>query len=143
MRHLDPRSWPIRWRLTALSVGILAATLLALGGLFLFQLDEAMITITADHLREQARPAVLQEPRAAGPPDRRGPGLPPFGPTLFSLPRMAEGMVRRLSGPDTGVVIFDINGTPIASTDADEDGDTWPQAPSEQVRAALAGREAR
>lgn len=145
MRPLDPRAWPIRWRLTALSVGILAATLLTLGGLFLLQLDDAMVTITADHLREQAHPVmVFQEPRPAGPPDRpRGPGLPPVGPTLFSLPRVAEGMVRRLSGPDTGVFVFDASGALIAATEADEEGEPWPQAPAEQVRTALAGREAR
>ena len=60
MRHaVDPRAWPIRWRLTALNVGVLALTLALLGGALLLQLDSALITITTDHLRDQARLALF------------------------------------------------------------------------------------
>lgn len=169
MRPFDPRAWPIRWRLTALNVGVLATTLLVLGGVFLLQLDGALIGITTDYLRDQARPAVqfLYGPRSGlasererfGPPfsrEREGPGaglLPERerpGPSLppdrergapFSLPRVAGGMVRTLSGPDTGVFVFDADRALVAASEVDEDVEAWPQPTTEQLRAALAGAE--
>lgn len=61
----------LRWRLTALNVGVLALTLALLGGFLLLQLDSALIAITTDHLRDQARLAL---PPEGGP---GGPGGPP------------------------------------------------------------------
>ena len=40
-----PRSLPIRWRLALLNVSVLIATIVALSGLFLLQLDNALIGI--------------------------------------------------------------------------------------------------
>lgn len=140
MQYVQPRSWPIRWRLTALSVTILAATLLALGGVFLFQLEDALIGITADHLRDQARPTLqlLQAPRGSGQSERtRGQGI---GQPL-SLARAAGFMVRRLSGPDTGVFVFDGSGAVVAATERDDDTEAWPEPPPEQLQAALGGAE--
>jgi two-component system OmpR family sensor kinase len=134
MRSLDPGSWPIRWRLTALNVGVLAATLLLLGGALLLQLDSALVGITADHLRDQARLALQGEgPRPPPAEFRRGPQ------PGFSLPRTGNGMVRRLSGPDTGVLVFDDGGTLVAASEPDEDVEAWPQPTAEQVSATLAG----
>ena len=137
MHRLDPRSWPIRWRLTALNVGVLAATLVLLGGVFLLQLDGALIGITADHLRDQAAIA-LQGPEGPRPPPaerRRGP------PSAFNLPRAAPALVRRLSGPDTGVLVFDVDGTLVAASETDEDVEAWPQPTAEQLAASLSGLE--
>ena len=138
MHRVDPRSWPIRWRLTALNVGVLAATLVLLGGVFLLQLDGALIGITADHLRDQAAIA-LQGPEGPRPPSsaerRRGP------PPAFSLPRAAPALVRRLSGPDTGVLVFDVDGALVAASETDEDVEAWPQPTAEQLAASLSGLE--
>jgi two-component system OmpR family sensor kinase len=137
MRAVDPRSWPIRWRLPALNVGVLAATLLVLGGALLLQLDSALVGITADHLRDQARLALQSEgPRPPPPADlRRGP------PPAFGLARVAAGLVRRLSGPDTGVFVFDGAAQLVAATETDDDAVGWPQPTTDQVRSALAGTE--
>src|SRR5215210_6543169 len=117
-RRLDPRCWPIRWRLTALNVGVLAATLLALGGVFLLQLDNALVGIAADHLRGQARLALQPPPAPEGPRGRESPerGRSALGPA-FSPARAADGPVRRLSGPDTGVLVFDGGGAAVAATE--------------------------
>src|SRR5688572_23989567 len=134
----DPRTWPIRWRLTALNVGVLAATLALLGGTLLFQLDHALVGITADHLRDQGRLALqtLFIARPPGPGDfRRGP------PGGFSLPRAATAIERRLSGRDTGVMVFDTNGTLVTRSETAEDLEDWPRPTSNQLGAALAGRE--
>jgi len=189
MQRVDPRSWPIRWRLTALNVGVLALTLGLLGGVLLFQLDNALMAITADHLREQARlalappdpgrgpgqpPAPGQPPgvgapagpgpapappgsvtvpppgRGTGPDDRRQPDgrrggppgetgaadLPPFGPQ-----RIGPQLVRRLTGPDTGAVVFDRTGGLVATSEVPEDVEAWPLPDPRQIDDALAGRE--
>ena len=199
-QRVDPRGWPIRWRLTALNVGVLALTLGLLGGVLLFQLDNALMAITADHLREQARlalappdpgrgpgqpsdpgrgpgapegpglapgvgagapagpgpappgpaPAPPAPGRGAGPDDRRqadgrrgGPpgesgsgDQPPFGPQ-----RVGPQLVRRLSGPDTGAVVFDRTGGLVASSEVPEDIEPWPLPDPRQIDDALAGRE--
>ena len=147
MPRLDPRSWPIRWRLTALNVGVLALTLAILGGASLLSLDSALVGITADHLRSQARLALQPPP---GPPNGDGPrgpevterGRPTFGPP-FNLRRVAEGLVRRLSGPDTGVFVFDAGGALVLATETDEDVEAWPGPSDDQIRAGLAGAEGR
>src|SRR5688500_10457782 len=113
MGRLDPRVWPIRWRITALNVGVLATTLLVVGGVFLFVLENALIGITADHLRDQARPLLQPLARPAGSSERgRGPAAQPF-----TLSRAAGFIVRRLSGPDTGVFVYDPSGALIAATE--------------------------
>ena len=189
MTRLDSRAWPIRWRLTALNVGVLAATLVLLGGISLLQLDSALVGVTADHLRDQA---ALALPRPGGPdgrpgPDRKpgvqgkpsgaiwqdqagsqrgsasadqapgsadhkpgsgpgggqgpgGPGSPGGGPT-FLLGRAAQDMVRRLSGPDTGVLVFDLNGALVAESEWNEDVELWPRPSTEQLALAAAGGE--
>jgi two-component system, OmpR family, sensor kinase len=134
MPSLDPRAWPIRWRLTALNVGVLAVTLALLGGVFLLQLDSALVGITASHLRDQAALVV------------RGPGGPPpesrrSSPPGFTLPRVAADLVRRLSGPDTGVLVFDLNGALVAASETDEDVEAWPQPTPEQLLSARSGGE--
>ena len=54
----------IRWRLTLLNVGVLVATIVVLGGLFLLQLDSALVGIAGENLRDQARPLqTVQERR--------------------------------------------------------------------------------
>lgn len=140
-RRLAPRSWPIRWRLTALNVGVLAATLLLLGGVFLLQLDNALVGITADHLRGQARLALQPPPPPRGSEaserGRSAPGPPP------NLSRAADGLVRRLSGPDTGVFVFDAGGATVAATETDADVEAWPPPADEQIRIGLTGAEDR
>ena len=169
MHPLDPRAWPIRWRLTALNVGVLAATLVLLGGMSLLQLDSALVGVTADHLRAQA---ALAAPRPGGPPgaegrqpgpankgagpaDRspsigeRGPGQierkpgpdggGPGGP--FMLTRAAPDLVRRLSGPDTGVLVFDTGGTIVATSEWNDDAELWPRPTADQITATVAGAE--
>jgi two-component system, OmpR family, sensor kinase len=137
-RLSDPRAWPIRLRLTALNVGVLAATLALLGGALLFQLDDALVSITADHLRDQGRLA-LQTFFIVRPP---GPGdfrrSPPGG---FNLPRAAVAIERRLSGRDTGVMVFDTHGVLVTSSETADDLEDWPQPDGDQLSAALAGRE--
>src|SRR5262249_2539921 len=153
-------SWPIRWRLTALNVGVLALTLALLGGVMLLQLDSALISITTDHLRDEARLAV---PPAIGPGGPGGPGGEdqPFGPRPpegfggrgqngpdngaagqgFGLTRMAGSLVRRLTGPDTGALVFDQSGTKIAESALDADVEDWPHPTDDQLQSALAGAE--
>jgi signal transduction histidine kinase len=140
MMKLDPRAWPIRWRLTALNVGLLAATLMGAGGMLLLQLDNALIDITADHLRDQARPAaqIVRGPRQSSESTRSG------QPFTLNLPRAATGIVRALSGPETGVSVFDADGTVIASSPPSESSETseaWPRPSEEQIRATLGGAE--
>ena len=50
--------------------GRLPATLLVVGGVFLFVLENALIGITADHLRDQARPLLQPLARPAGSSER-------------------------------------------------------------------------
>jgi two-component system, OmpR family, sensor kinase len=167
---LHPRSWPIRWRLTALNVGVLALTLVLLGGALLLQLDSALIAITTDHLRDQARLAVPPEGPPGGPGEGRGgdgrgafgpkpgqgapqgprageglPGGPPPGEGgpggQFTLGRAAQGLVRRLTGPDTGALVYDPNGGLIAESALETDVEDWPRPSPEQLRASLAGAE--
>src|SRR5215212_1184571 len=144
MHALDPRSWPIRWRLTALNVGVLALTLALLGGFLLLQLDSALIAITTDHLRDQARLAVPPEGGPGGPGGRDGDGRQgagpkpgggfPAGPQAgergpegFTLERAAPGLVRRLSGPDTGALVFNPNGVLVAESLLETDVEDWPR----------------
>jgi two-component system OmpR family sensor kinase len=140
MPRLDARSWPIRWRLTALNVGVLAVTLLALGGVFLLQLDSALVGITADHLRDQARLAIEGPGRLPdGPPGPRFPGRdehrgPPPG---LGAQRAADALVRRLSGPDTGVLVYGSDRTLVAATDTDDDVEAWPRPTAAQLAGAF------
>src|SRR3954454_8380788 len=71
--RFDPRTWPIRWQLTALNVGVHAATLIALSIIFLAQLDSALVGLTAENVRDKVR--LLADDRRP-PPDEvgRGPG---------------------------------------------------------------------
>jgi two-component system OmpR family sensor kinase len=127
---LDPRGWPIRWQLTALNVGVHAATLIILSAVFLAQLDGALVGITAENMREKLR-SVTEERRP--PPDD---DTPPQGepvrpaPPPFTLARVAQFAVRRLSGPDSGVLIFDPSGTLVDATQTYEDQETWPLPPA-------------
>jgi hypothetical protein len=162
MHYIAPGSWPIRWRLTALNVGVLAATLLIVGGIFLLELDGALIGLNADYLRDQARPIlniVNRPPRAPGEGRQGGPGRPggPGGPagqqaetdrpgpdqTDSPLPRFATGFVRSMSGPDTGVQVYDADGTLVSASEVSEGIEPWPQPAPELVRALLSGSEQR
>ena len=183
--HLDPRTWPIRWQLTALNVGVHAATLIALSVIFLAQLDGALVGLTAQNVRDKMRlvtderrppppdlfpvPGAIEPGRLAAEPGRlpvpgepgrppqpgdsvrpRGvgePGRPPGtgdpgrSPGQFSLQRLASFAVFRLSGPDSGVLVFDTNGALVEATQTYEDQEPWPMPAPEQVAAALAGGE--
>ncbi|MCC7103681.1 MAG: HAMP domain-containing histidine kinase [Chloroflexi bacterium] len=159
MHYVAPSSWPIRWRLTALNVGVLAATLLIVGGIFLLELDGALIGLNADYLRDQARPIlniVNRPPRGPGEGRQGGSGRSggPAGPQTegdrpgsdlpdFPLPRMATGFVRGMSGPDTGVRVYDADGTLVSASEVSEGVESWPQPAPELVRAMLAGSEQR
>jgi signal transduction histidine kinase len=134
--RVHPSSWPIRWRLAALNVAVLVATIFGLGGVLLLQLDNALVGITADNLREQARPT-LRERRPPPEFERRMEGLAP----PFTLAGYGPIIVRALSGPDTGVVVFDQTGNIVASTDTPEAVEDWPSLKDELVRLALAGQE--
>ena len=158
--RLDPRTWPIRWQLTALNVGVHAATLVVLSAIFLAQLDGALVGLTAENMRDKVR--LLAEDRrpppdeAGRPPARRsasaalkvadghragGPGGPDGGRPPFTLPRFASFAVDRLSGPDSGVLVFDTSGNLVQATQTYEDEEPWPLPPPEQVAQALAGGE--
>ena len=169
MRLLDARSWPIRWWLTGLNVGVLVATLLLLGGLFLSQVDNALVGIAADHLKEQTRAVVdfqqRRPPPAAGErsfapfpngPVPNGPfrgGPPPGGespagpqpgefrggPPSFSPAAAAGFIVAGLRGPDTGAMVFDMAGELIAASEVNEAVETWPIAPAQDLGQALRG----
>ena len=140
MQKLTPRSWPIRWRLTALNVAVLAATLLALGSVFLLQLDNALVSLNADYMRDQARPWT-QVPRGArGSAEDRPPREEPFS---LSTSRLSSVIVRSQSGPDSGVLLFDPSGALVASSEPNEGLEPWPGPLQEAVQAALAGGEAR
>lgn len=150
--RLDPRTWPIRWQLTALNVGVHAATLVALSVIFLAQLDGALVGLTAQNVRDKMR--VLAEDRRPPPPDAAGrqPGAGESGrpsgagepgrpPPSFNLQRVAGFAVRRLSGPDSGVLVFDRHGGLVEATQTYEDQEAWPMPPAEQIAQVLAGRE--
>src|SRR5947209_3526907 len=70
--RLDPRTWPIRWQLTALNVGVHAATLVVLSMIFLTQLDGALVGLTAENARDKVR--LLSDDRRPPPDDA---GRPP------------------------------------------------------------------
>ncbi|MCC6176397.1 MAG: HAMP domain-containing protein [Chloroflexi bacterium] len=154
LHHLDPRSWPIRWRLTALNVGVLMATLALFGGVSLWQLDRALITITGDHLKDQIELVIPSPGRGPGlderrqrPSQERGPGGVSGpggggGPPI-ALGRVAPELVRRLSGPDTGVLVFDLSGNLASVSDWNEDVEAWPRPSREQLSGAVSGREYR
>src|SRR5215217_3151823 len=74
--RLDPRTWPIRWQLTALNVGVHAITLVALSAIFLAQLDGALVGLTAENVRDKVR--LIADDRRPPPGDEfgRGPGGP-------------------------------------------------------------------
>ncbi len=107
-RQLARRSWPIRWRLTALNVGVLALTLAVLGGVLLLQLDRALIDITADHVAEQAGPCSRRRrgravptgraaPKDHAAPELSGRGRPPPLAPPFNVGRAATMLVGRLT----------------------------------------------
>jgi two-component system OmpR family sensor kinase len=160
--RLNPRTWPIRWQLTTLNVGVHAATLIALSAIFLAQIDGALVGIAAENLRDKVHAAVedrrpppdeLGRPpgeagRPAGEPGRSGPadgGRPPPGdagrPPSFGLARAAAFAIRRLSGPDSGVLVFDRSHNLVDATQTYEDQEPWPMPPDDQIAAALAGGE--
>src|SRR5947207_12855699 len=139
-----PRSLPIRWRLALLNVSVLIATIVALSGLFLLQLDNALIGIAAENLREQARPTLaFQERRSptSGENENRGEFPPPP-----SLTRAATFMVRGLSGPDTGVAVYDASAAEIASSETVETNanvEEWPDPETQILVNSLNGSEVR
>jgi signal transduction histidine kinase len=139
MARISPDTWPIRWRIAVLNMSIVAVTLLGLGALFLAVLDRALVNISAEYLRDQARTAlnIVQE---GGPGRGRGagPGGPPPQP---SLQRGAEFIVRRLAGPDTGVSVYDTGGNLISFSEAPEDIEAWPQPPRDMLTTAIGGTE--
>jgi signal transduction histidine kinase len=137
--YRSPDTWPIRWRIAVLNMSIVAVTLLGLGAIFLAILDNALVNISGEYLRDQARSVLLigqdrdtSRSRSAG---TAGPQQP------FSFPRIAEFIVRRLSGPDTGVFVFDSGGTLAATSELQEDMEGWPQPPRNMLDAALLGTE--
>jgi signal transduction histidine kinase len=157
--RFDPRTWPIRWQLTALNVGVHAATLVILSAIFLAQLDGALVGLTAENMRDKMR-AVTDDRRP--PPDEFGrgpgeagrgagdpgrspgdPGRPPGDsgrpPQAFSLPRVAAFTIRRLSGPDSGVSVFDTSGAMVDATQTYEGEEPWPVPSPELIAGALAG----
>src|SRR3954447_24565076 len=84
--RLDPRSWPIRWQLTALNVGVHAATLVVLSMICLAQLDGALVGLTAENARDKVR--LLADARRGPPDDPVRPGGPggPVGPGVSGSP---------------------------------------------------------
>jgi two-component system OmpR family sensor kinase len=137
-----PRSLPIRWRLTAVNVAVLVATIITLGGLFLLQLDSALVGIAAENLREQARPFLIGQERRSPPGDQDA----REGPPGFNLTRAGGFMVRAFNSPDTGVDVYDPSGEVVASSDTSEtstNAEEWPAPDPDQLRNALNGAEVR
>jgi signal transduction histidine kinase len=146
MARISPDTWPIRWRIAVLNMSIVAVTLLGLGALFLAVLDNALVNISAEYLRDQARTA-LNIVQDGGPGRGRGSGPGPSGPGSAGpqppapFTRGADFFVRRLSGPDTGVSVFDSGGTLVSSSETQEDIEAWPQPPRDMLMTALRGTE--
>ncbi len=69
-----------------------------------------------------------------GPP-ARGP------PSPASFARSADFIVRRLSGPDTGVFVFDASAALVSASESQEDIEVWPQPPRDLLTTALSGTE--
>ena len=124
LARFNPRNWPIRWQLTMLNVGVHAATLITLSIVVLAQMDGAMVGIAAENMRDKAR-VVFDDRR--GPPPEDGQAKP--APPPFSLARVATLLTRRLSGPDSGVLIFDTNNQLIEATRTEDDQEAWPMPP--------------
>ncbi|MFN0072518.1 MAG: sensor histidine kinase [Chloroflexota bacterium] len=144
MARLYPDTWPLRWRIAVLNMSIVAVTLLFLGVLFLALLDHALINISAEYLHDQSRTALsFVQDGERGRPRGGGPGGPGGPPGPLSPVRGAEFVVRRLSGPDTGVFVFDAAGSVIARSDSLEDIEAWPQPPRDLISTALSGTENR
>jgi len=58
---------------------------------------------------------------------------------VFTIQRVAAFAVRRLSGPDSGALVFDPNGALVEATQVYEDQEPWPMPPPDQIKQALAG----
>jgi two-component system, OmpR family, sensor kinase len=150
MAHPNPLAWPIRWRLTALNVGLLTTTLLVVGGLFLLRLDSELLGLTADQMRDQARPLIQRgvgwrwsrsDWRSSQPPKANSAGTAPARPPEFE--RLASVLSRSLAGPDTGVAVFDPGGRLIAASEASDEAEAWPQPAADQLEQALGGNQVR
>ena len=127
LASLNPRNWPIRWQLTMLNVGVHAATLVTLSIVVLATMDGAMVGIAADNMRDKAR-VVLEDRRGPPPALPDDSNRPP--PPQFSLPRVAMLLVRRLSGPDSGALIYDLDGALVEATRTEDDQEAWPLPPA-------------
>lgn len=136
LASFNPRSWPIRWQLTMLNVGVHSATLVLLSLVFLAQIDGALVGIAAENVHDKAR-ATLEDRRPPPSPDEPARPAPP----PFNLERIAGILVRRLSGPESGALVFAPDSTLVAATRTEEDQEAWPLPPDSLVTQALAGGE--
>ena len=137
MARISPDTWPIRWRIAVLNMSIVAVTLLGLGAIFLAVLDNALVNISAEYLRDQAR-STLNIVQDGDRGRRAGAANPPPPPTIQ---RSAEFIVRRLSGPDTSVAVYDTSGALVAVSETQEDMEAWPPPPRDMLNTAASGAE--
>jgi signal transduction histidine kinase len=108
----------LRARLTALSVGLLAALLGALGGGLYLNLRRFLLDGTARRLRAQAKPVIERE----------------FSPAV-AVADQAAALSRALTSRDTNALVFDRQGRPRA------DGRRLPEEPAAApVRPGLVAR---
>src|SRR3954468_24416497 len=98
---------PVGWQLSALYSLILAATLGLLGLGLYWQLDQFAVQNAADRLQRTAEGVIQRAP--ARTVNRTRPLTPDA---------VANMLVRDLSGPDVGVVVRDMQGTVLSTTQA-------------------------
>jgi heavy metal sensor kinase len=130
---------PLRWRLTAFYVALLATTLVILSLLLYTQLARFLISDAQARLIEGAAPAIARH--------LNGP-VPPRGPAGASEPltREARALANELSTRDLAAVIFGSGGNLLASGQMLPDGQTLPEQltpptpATDELNRALAGQ---
>ncbi len=116
--------WPLRWRLIAASLGLLAVLLLGLGALVSLIEESSLLQNEASALYSQARMATQVGPSS-------GPGVNPDHTYILTRDTIPPStatpsgdfilesalLVQRLSGPTTSASILSTTGAPLVTTE--------------------------
>ncbi|HEX9038740.1 MAG TPA: HAMP domain-containing sensor histidine kinase [Ktedonobacterales bacterium] len=116
--------WPLRWRLLAASLGLLAVLLLGLGALVSLIEESMLLGNASGTLYAEARMASLQA-QPGGPgfdPNQtavltRGSTPPPIGTPSADFVLDAAALVQRLTGPSTFASVLSTSGSPLVTTE--------------------------